>query len=154
VFTLFGNPVMWSDTSQFVADTIDLHIRQKALSRVVLRTNGLIISEVQGIFYNQIKGKHITADLSENEIRAMHVSGNAESIYYAQDDENAFLGVNRVASSEIFFTFYESKIDQIRFTAKPSGTLTPMHQVDHQKLRLDGFIWREADRPKELADLF
>ena len=154
VFRMHRNPVLWSDTTQFIADTIDLHIRNAVLSGVVLRNNGLIISSVQNIFYNQIKGKRIVAAIADNEIRNIRVNGNAESIYYAQDDEQAFMGVNRVASSEIYFTFFESKIDQITFTTKPSGTMTPMGQVNHQQMRLEGFIWREALRPKGLQDLF
>ncbi|HLF62172.1 MAG TPA: OstA-like protein [Saprospiraceae bacterium] len=154
IFRMYGDPVLWSDTTQFIADTIDLHLRNKALEKVTLRNNGLIISSVQKLFYNQIKGKRIVAEIEENEIQEMHVTGNAESIYYAQDDEQAFLGVNRVASSEIYFVFQESKIDQIKFTTKPSGTMTPMNQVDHQLMRLDGFVWREETRPKDLQDLF
>lgn len=154
IFTMYGDPVLWSDTTQFTADTIDLHLHDKALDKVVLRSNGLIISSVQEAFYNQIKGRRIVAEIEMNEIQQMWVSGNAESIYYAQDDEQAFLGVNRVASSEIYFSFQHSKLDQIKFTTKPSGTMTPMNQVDHQLMRLDGFIWREEVRPKELQDLF
>jgi hypothetical protein len=154
VFRMHYDPVMWSDSTQFIADTIDLHMKNKVLTGVLLRNNGIIISEVRGTFYNQIKGKHIQAAIADNEIRNMHVSGNAESIYYAQDDEQAFMGVNQVASSEIFFTFVESRIDQITFTTKPSGTMTPMGQVDHEQLRLEGFNWRAAVRPKVLEDLY
>ncbi len=154
IFRLFGDPVLWSDTTQFTADTIDLHLQEKKLEQVVLRGNGLIISEVQKLFYNQIRGKLVVAKIIDNEIRSMHVIGNAESIYYAQDDENAFLGVNRVSASEIFFTFLESKIDAIRFNTKPSGVMTPMGRVDHGLMRLDGFIWRIHERPKDLIDLF
>ncbi len=121
VFTMYGNPVLWSDTTQFTADTIDLYLRHKALDHVVLRSNGLIITAVQDAFYNQIHGRYIVAQIDSNTLRSLQVTGNAESIYYVQDDNNqAFVGVNRVVASEIFFTFMEGKLDKITFTTRPT----------------------------------
>lgn len=154
VFRMFGDPILWSDTTQFTADTIDLYMQGGQISRVVLLGNGLIISEVQAVFYNQIRGKRVVARVEYGGIRDMHVSGNAESIYYALDEAQAFLGVNRIASSEIFFTFEESKIQRIRFTTKPAGRMIPMKEADHDSMRLDGFRWRFAEKPKSLEDLF
>ena len=61
IFHMLGNPILWSDTTQFTADTITMTLRNSAIDQVDLIQRGMIISEVNGLFYNQIKGKHIKA---------------------------------------------------------------------------------------------
>jgi lipopolysaccharide export system protein LptA len=154
IFRMLGDPILWSDTTQFTADTIDLYLRDQALDQIVLRTKAFITSSILGQFYDQISGRRIYADVDSSELRSMHVIGNAESIYYIRDDDQAFIGVNQVVSSEIFFKFNTGSLDQIKFTAKPTGTMTPMQLAQHSGLRLDAFVWRDTERPVVLEDLY
>jgi len=154
VFRMLGDPILWSDTTQFTADTIDLYLRDKALDQIVLRTKAFITSSILGQFYDQISGKRIIADMDSSALRSMHVIGNAESIYYVRDDNQAFVGVNQVVSSEIFFVFQKGELDQIKFTTHPTGKMTPMALADHSAVRLDAFVWRNAERPITLDDLY
>ena len=154
VFQMIGNPVLWSDTTQFTADTIHIELKESRIDRMHLIGSAIVINVVEDRFYNQIKGKRILARFDEEEVRDLFVSGNAESVYYARDEEGAYIGVNRVASSEIFFTFETKQLSGIRLYGKPDGNITPMKVVNHTTLRLDGFNWRDAIRPKTLEDLF
>ena len=92
--------------------------------------------------------------MDSSKVKSMHVTGNAQSVYYVLDDEGAFVGVNQVVSSEIFFDFLHGKLNRIKFLARPTGSMTPMPDVDHNALRLEGFNWRSSERPEYLADLF
>ena len=154
VFRMLGNPILWSDTTQFTSDTIDILLRNEAIDEVRLIRNGLIINVIEGTFYNQIKGRNIVAHFENDEVRDLFVKGNAESIYYARDEADAFIGVNRVAASEIKFTFENKQLGGIRLFSQPDGTLQPMKDVNHSTLRLEGFVWRQEERPKSLLDLF
>ena len=154
IFHMFGQPILWSDTTQFTSDSIDVTLHDDAIDQVFLKRNGLIVNVVEGVFFNQIKGRSMTAQFEEDEIQDLLVQGNAESIYYARDEQDAFVGVNRVAASEILFTFEQKQLGGIRLFSMPDGVLSPMGDIDHDSFRLDGFIWREEERPKMLDDLF
>lgn len=154
IFHMIGDPVLWSDTTQFTADTIHIELNDSKIERVHLIGKAIVINVLDNTFYNQIKGKRMLARFSEDEVQDLFVTGNAESVYYARDEGGAYIGVNRVLASKIFFTFEEKQLSGIRLYGKPDGKITPMTDVDHNGLRLDGFNWRDTMRPKTLEDLF
>ncbi|MCP9235641.1 OstA-like protein [Lewinella sp. JB7] len=154
VLTLYRDPVLWQDTSQLTADTIDLYLRNSAPDRVHLRRNALVVTSPDLIFFNQVKGKDIVAHFDSSQLRRTEVKGNAEAIYYAQDDGGAYIGVNKTACSTMILYFAAGAVERIKFLSAPAGRLDPMDAVDHDGLRLDGFRWEEARRPRRFADLF
>lgn len=153
-FRLYDDPVIWSDTSQFVADTVDIQLRNDQIDRIFLRNNAFIVNSSDEIFFNQIKGRDITAFFEENELRRMNVQGNAESVYYAKDDVGAYIGVNKIICSEMLMYFGNNNIDQIRFYAQPKASLTPMKQANHEEMKMPGFSWEVRKRPKNRDDVF
>jgi len=154
LFVFFDDPVIWSDTSQFTADTILLRLRNEEIHRIYLRGNAFIMNISDGQFYNQIKGKYIEARFRENELYRMNVDGNAETIYYVKDDEGGYVGVNKTICSRMEVYFGANEVDRIKFIRQPDSSLTPMDQADHAKLRLDGFRWMTEQRPQSRLDLF
>ncbi len=153
-FVLYYDPIIWSDTSQFTADTIRMRLRNEQLDRIFLDRNAFILNSPDEIYFNQIKGKNIVARFDSNELRRMDVFGNAEAIYYALDDAGAYIGVNKTACSAMRFFFGSNEIEGILFLDAPSGQLDPMKMVDHDALRLDGPPWQPKIRPQNLEMLF
>jgi lipopolysaccharide export system protein LptA len=153
IFIFYGDPVLWSDSTQFSADSISMHVRNSQISDITLERKAIIISEILDVYYDQIKGKRIVASLDSNEIKDMTVTGNAESIYYTRDDNQAFIGVNKTICSKMFFAFNDSQIQLLKYYGENSSNLLPMHEADHDTMRLEGFIWREDERPLSLQDL-
>ena len=154
LFRLYQDPLIWSDTSQFSADTIHIQLTDEGIERIDLYNRSFIVNSPDLKYFNQIKGKYIKAFLEDDEIRSMRVKGNAETLYYALDDEDAYIGVNKTACSEMIFLFADQELKEIRFFKEPSGQLIPMGQADHESLKLDGFRWEFDRRPQTLADLF
>jgi len=154
IFAFYGNPILWSDTSQFSADTIFMRLRNQQIDRIFLHGNVFIVNISDGQFFNQIKGKYIEAVFRNNELRRMDVSGNAETIYYVKDDEGGYVGVNQTVSSEIVLYFGANEVEQIKLFKQPDSSMTPMQQADHSQLRLPGFKWLTEQRPKSRMDLF
>lgn len=154
LFRFYDDPLIWSDTSQFYADTIHIQLANNKIDRIYMYNNSFIINSPDQLFFNQIKGKLITAFFKENDLQRMKVEGNAETIYYLLDDEDAYLGVNKAICSEMMIYFGENKIENIRYFNNPKGSLTPMQRADHSQFKLPGFRWDEARRPKSLEDLF
>ncbi len=153
LFELFQNPIIWSDTTQFIADTMYMQLANGKIDQIYLQENALILNSPDEVFFNQIKGKDITAYFYDNELRKMLVEGNAESIYYALDEEKAYVGLNKTLCSKMLLNFDDNQIQEIRFYAQPKANTYPMGQVNHTTMRLKGFKWEVRKRPNNLEDL-
>ena len=153
IFHLFKDPIIWSDTSQFIADTVNIMLRNDQIDRIFLRTNAFMINSPDQLFFNQVKGRDITAFFEDSELRRVDVQGNAESIYYALDESNAYIGVNKIVCSEMLMYFGNNTVERIRFYAQPQANLIPMKKANHDELKLPGFKWQIDRRPKDRDDL-
>jgi hypothetical protein len=149
IFTFYNDPVLWNDTTQFSADTVMLGVENRQLHDIILQRRAIIISEILGTYYDQIKGKHIVANFDSSAIDEMIVTGNAESIYYTRDDHSAFIGVNKTICSKMFFTFDQGEIHLLKYYGDNSSTLLPMHEANHDTMRLEGFQWRIDEKPQK-----
>ena len=154
LFVFYGDPVLWSDTSQFTGDTILMRLKNDQIDRIFLRGNAFIINISDDQFFNQIKGKYIEAIFRNNELWRINVDGNAETIYYAKDDVGGYVGVNQTVCSEMILYFGANEVERIKLFKDPDSSITPMRQADHDTLRLDGFEWITDKRPQSRADLF
>jgi hypothetical protein len=130
-----------------------MSIRNNTIQDITLTQKALIISELYGQYYDQIKGKSIIAHFDSSEIKEMWVTGNAESIYYTRDDHDAFIGVNKTICSKMYFTFLQGQIHILKYYGDNTSSMMPMSDVDHDALRLEGFRWRTTERPLTANDL-
>lgn len=153
IFRMFQRPVLWSDSSQFTADTVLMQLANDQIDKVLLRQNTFIANSSDEVFFNQISGRNSVANFEDGQLRTVRVVGNAESVYYALDDEDAYIGVNKAACSEILLYFADDKVDGIVFYTQPQASLMPMKNTDHEALKLKGFNWRFGERPKKLEDI-
>ncbi|PHI21500.1 hypothetical protein CEQ90_01395 [Lewinellaceae bacterium SD302] len=155
ILTLYEDPILWQDTSQLLADTVDIYLKNDALDKVHLKRRALVVTSPDLIFFNQVKGKNIFAYFDSTELRRTDVKGNAEVIYYAQDAEGAYIGVNKTACSAMSLDFLSGGIRFIRFITAPSGRLDPLNGINgNNQPTLDGFRWESDARPASLDDLF
>ena len=161
-FQMYGNPVLWTDEYQLNADTIFIHTENNNPTLIELRRNAFMANKLQDGIYNQINGKYITAYFKDNgDVDYLLVDGNAESIYYAQEEEEgkgkqkdkAFVGVNRAQSSVMRVFFAADNVDKISFIENPTATFFPMQEVNPKDFIIRGFKWLESLRPKTLEDL-
>ncbi len=153
-FYFYDDPIIWSDTTQFSADSIRMKMSDGKLDSIFLVEKSFIINSPDNYFYNQIKGRDIVALFSDNEVYEMDVYGNAESVYYLQDDFKAYVGVNKTVCSDMVVDFGDNKVEKIKCFPNPKANLMPMGKADHEALKLEGFNWRIGRRPLLFSDLF
>jgi hypothetical protein len=156
VFRLFKQPIVWTKENQVTGDTIYLYTQNKKPKRMYVFENAMAINKVDsaGNYYNQVKGRTINGYFKEGSIEFMRAKGNSESVYYAQDEGNKFIGVNKATADIIDMYFDEKKPQRVVFRSNLAGTSYPMRQVNHEELKLRGFKWLEVLRPKSQYDLF
>lgn len=154
LFTLFGNPVMWADSSQYSGDTIKMAMSQNKIKQVDLLGNGMILSTSDFEFFDQIKGKIINAYFVAGNITRMRVTGGSQSVYYMKDEEDFYTGVNETQCSNMIFIFEEGDLLQTRYYKEPTSKMTPMKKANHEAMKLPGFNWQLIRRPLKVKDLF
>ncbi len=147
-FRLFKDPVVWTENNQLTGDTIYLFTLNRKPERLQVFENGIAISLVSGDYFNQVKGTTINGYFIDGNISFLRAKGNAESVYYAQDDNNAYIGVNKSTADVIDMYFESKKPQRVVFRNDLKGTTYPMRQVNHIELRLRGFKWLDNRRPK------
>jgi len=154
LFKFYDDPIIWSDTSQFSADTIHIQLVEKKVDRIFMYRNSFMINSPDEIYFNQIKGKNITVFFKDEEVDRMKVVGNAESVYYAIDDDDAYIGANKTVASELMLHFGNNEITNIIFYNQAKAKFSPMQKAVDSELRLDGFSWETKRRPTSIEDLF
>ncbi len=154
VFRLFKHPIAWAEGNQITGDTIYLFTQNKKPERLYVFENAMAISDVGGGFFNQVRGTTINGYFTNGKISFLRTKGSpAENVYYAQDDDKKFVGVNQSASDVINAYFENSKPQKVVFVNNLNGVMSPMRQVDHKAIRVRKFEWLEEKRPKSRNDI-
>lgn len=157
VMRMMKDPVAWSRNSQITGDTILMYMDSGQIRKVYVPNNALIVSQSgpeKAKLFDQVQGKTLTGYLENNTITDMYVRPNAEAIYYAKDDDGAYLGVNNATSTWMHIIFSDQQIDHIIFGQDVKQKMTPMDKADLPNMKLSRYKWLINRRPKTLAELF
>ncbi len=154
-FRLFYDPVFWSDSSQVSGDTMYLQTVNRKPSRLDVHGRSFVINKPKEPLFHQMAGKDLVAEFREGNLDRITVTGPpAESIFYPQDEDSAYVGMNRSKSEVIEIFFADKKLNRIRFLTKVEGTLFPMDKIPAGSRYINGFHWQHARRPKHALELF
>lgn len=155
MFSKFKKPILWSQESQITGDTIHLISNpetEKLDSLKILRNAFVIQKDSAG--YNQIKGRNILGQFINNKLEDVNVIGNSESIFYARNEEEELIGIDKMTCSYINFKLKDNKIITITYFTDPEGPLTPPSKIPLTDRKFPGFTWRDNERPYKMEDIF
>lgn len=150
---LFINPILWSENRQLTADYIEMKSNTNKPDEVRLDEDAFIISKLDSVMYNQIKGRNMIGYIQNNKLFRIDVDGNGQTLYYAEDKGDK-IGLNHAESSKISIRFKEGKISFISLLSDPEGTLKPTFQIESADRKLQGFTWKEDIRPLSKEDIY
>jgi lipopolysaccharide export system protein LptA len=155
VFRLYYSPVLWSGNTQIAGDTMFLFTKNKQPSRLYVFEMGLIVNRTKEGFFNQMSGKTINGYFVDGKIDYMRVKGSqSESIYYIQNDDSSYFGMNRATGDVIDLYFKKDDLKKVLFINNVAGKTYPMNQIPEDQKKLKDFKWLEDKRPKNKAELF
>ncbi len=155
IFQLFKDPVLWASKNQVTGDTIFLYTKNKKAQRLHVFDNGMVVNKSAENLFNQIKGNTLNGYFNnEGSIDYMRAKGSAESIYYARDEKEAFVGMNSATADVIDMYFKEKELNRVVFRSEVNGSMSPMNQIPEDKKLLRNFRWLEDKRPKSKFELF
>jgi lipopolysaccharide export system protein LptA len=148
VITFIRKPIIWSNDNQLEGDTIEVYMKNDKINTMFLRQRSFVIAQDSVSNFNQIKGREIIAFFDEQtSIRRVEVEGNGESIYYALDDSNKIIGLNRVECSKMTLNFINRKVKRISFLGNPDSRLIPPVEINSNDMQLEGFDWKILQKP-------
>lgn len=150
---MYGSPVLWGEGAQFTADTIQVKMKNGQVDQINLFTKAMIISEVVPDVFDQISGRLIVGEMDSSRLDFLEVTGNGESVYFAQDDNNAFVGMNKAICGKMKIKMKEDKVDKITFLQRPEAVFEPISKISPRQIRLENFSWLEDKRPKNSAEV-
>jgi hypothetical protein len=154
VIRFYQDPIMWTEEYQLVSDSMAIFTKNRQADRLELYNSAFVISMIDTIRYNQIKGRTLTGYFKDNELDKIDINGNAESIYFLIDG-NEITGVNQSRCARIEAFVRDGKVNEIIDHGNPEGVIDPPSlTTDPAELKLEGFVWFDHLRPKQKTDIF
>jgi len=153
VIRMYYFPVLWSEENQMTSDSMSVFTKNRKADRLELYNSAFVVSQVDTLRFNQIKGRLLTGYFRDNELYKININGNGEAIYYLTDEEN-ITGVNKTTCSNIDIFVENGEIREIIQYQEPEGVIDPPSAIPDKNPRLPGFNWFESIRPKDRKSIF
>ena len=155
---LHRNPTLWQNAQQCTADTILLHTSAHGVRQADLNGHCFVAERIDAEKYNQIKGNDARVFFRDNEPTYADILGNAEMVYYITEETanggNALMGVNVGAGSDMRIYFRSRQPSRVVTYLQPDMHTYPPAQLPADKRRLQGFSWRDSQRPHNREEIF
>ena len=158
IMSMYKDPVIFSGGNQVTADSmyVKRDLEKDVMDSVILVRNAFILSRDsrETDAYNQVKGNAMRGKIIDNDLRIVHVKGNAETVYYSYEDDGSRLGVNKSNAAYMDVFMKDSKVLVIRFNKLPDGKMLTSDSLSEESTRLKGFNIRESERPLDPEDIW
>ena len=152
---LYKNPILWNEAYQITGDTIKILFNDSTIERMNVLDYAFAIEEIDSTYYNQLKGKNLTAYFDAGEIYSMVVEGNGEAIYYNIDNKTAApLELTKSTAPFITFTIKKRKITRIKYEPESTMNVFPIPDLNPDDKFLQSFVDYNYLRPKDKEDIF
>ena len=148
------DPVLWTDNSQLTGDRIDIKIVNQAIDSILQKGNAFIISEDSIEGYNQIKGNDMVSKLRDGSLHHVNVNGDAKTITWLREDDGGLIGINKSTSRRMVILMEDQSVKLIKHYESIEETLYPEKDLKDNDRLLEGFLWRDAERPKSKEDIW
>ena len=153
------NPILWFGQNQMSGDTIFLisNVLTRKLDSLKIIGNVMVIEKdsLSNDGFNQIKGGILNGVFSESKLRDIEIKKNIDVIYYMYSEENnELIGINKTTCSNLLMKLSENEIKDISFYVQPIGKVYPDKDLPKNERKLEGFIWRNDEKPQTINDLF
>ena len=114
----------------------------------------MIVNELDPGVYNQVKSNRLDGYFIDGNIDSVRATGEAQSIYFIQDDDSAYTAINESKSDVMDVYFKNKELTKVVSRSAVSGTIWPIRQKNPSEMRLPSFRWLDNRRPKTKAEMF
>lgn len=165
ILHFYHKPILWSGEKQVSGDKIEAYFNteKEYLDSLKVIGNAFAISKSDSLNnkdeFDQVKGRYMLVNYTENVIKNAKVIGNAQAITYADDvnektNEKERVGITLSTCGEIEANFEENKIQIISCNIGADMETYPMSLIAKEKRFFPDFNWNTKDRLKTWRDIF
>ena len=149
ILHMYISPILWQGLNQVTSEAVDMHTSNQQLVRAEFMGKPMMVSKIDTLHYNQVAGKTMTSYFRNNAVYRNNVDGNAQTIYYMQEDGSPdVVGLMYIESANMSFFIEDQMVSGITYRGSPTYTIYPMDKIpETQPLFLQGFAWHEDKRP-------
>ena len=151
---MYKDPIVWSDSYQIFGDTIKVFMNDSTVDWVHIPQFAFAAQQKDSLFFDQLSGKDLKAYFMDGELYKVDVSGNVQTIFYPQERDSTFTGLNQAESSFLTMYLKDQQMDKLIMWPEVQGSLTPVPLIRRGQLFLPDYQWFEAYRPKDPDDIF
>jgi len=155
IMRLFKNPILWNENYQINGDSIHILFNDSTIEEMRVLNYAFALEEIEPTYYNQLKGRNLTAYFEAGELYKIDVEGNGEMIYYNLDEIDAApLQLTKFAAPFISFLIRNRKILRLVLHPDPVSDIIPIPDLSPENKFLQGFVDYNYLRPKNKEDIF
>ncbi len=153
---MYRDPIIWNTNYQIFGDTIKIYLNDSTIDRVHIPSFAFATQQKDTAFFNQITGKDMLNRFRGGKLREVYVSGNVQTIFYPQEEDSTFTGLNSATSGflKMEMDSISNEMDKLIMWPQVDGTMTPISKIKSKDLYLPPFRWYEAIRPIDKNDIF
>ena len=151
---LYRHPVVWNEIKrQYVADSIAVIVKNRAIERASLMSNAFITVQEDSVSFDQVKGTEMMAYFdSTGTLRRFDAMGDASGLFYIEEN-GALATVNKFESKMLTAGFLDGKLDELDYFETVKSDAYPVVQLKPEEKKLKGFAWNPDKRPKSPKDI-
>ena len=144
---LYGEPVLWNEVrNQLTADEMQLLMKDGTFSCGSMLTNAWIISKQDSVHFNQIKSTEMLGYFYDSKLYRFDALGGVSAIFYMAD-EDVITTVNLKESRSLTAALKDGQAQRLLYMESIKSDAYPVGDVEPEKQRLKGFVWRGDERP-------
>ena len=147
--SLFPNPLLWGDKSQFSCDSALLLLQNEELDSLYLHQNVKIVSESKdSAYFDAASGKFLYGSFESNSLSRIKLEGNAQSIMHNFSSGPTPDGINKTACSWIETNFEAGEVKTVRASKSVEASYIPWNSGGQAEATLPGCLPEFDQRTK------
>ena len=152
--TMYQDPILWNGQQQLLGEKIMIYMNDSTIDWAHIENQALSVERIDSVNYNQVTGKDMKAYFKDGEMEHVDVIGSVRLVYYPMEKDSTLIGMNISETSQLSMFLQNRKLKKMIMSPKANGTLYPMNQLPHEKMKLDNFAWFDYIRPQNKQDIF
>ena len=165
LIALVGAPFLWSGRDQISGRTITITLRDGHAHLLHVLRDALLANTVDSTetdfkkaYFDQVTGTNITGYFANDELVRIETDGNSRTVSFAmeknKDGTEEVTTMNRADCSRIIVALDSGKVSTVSFLTKPDAVMYPVGKAPVEEMRMKGFVWNAAARPKDRNGIF
>lgn len=155
ILYMYVEPILWHENNQIIGEEMNIYLNDSTIEKVHVKNYAFSIQDrQQDDQYNQLKGRNMNAFFKNGELYHILVEGDAQSLYYLEEDDGTIIGLNKTQSAYLSMDIEKNELQKLKLWSSTTAETNPLSLLKPEEKRLDGFIWYDDIRPLNKFDIF